>query len=68
MNGGFYYSKEKASSNRFLPKEMVDFILPEKAPTSFHLLAKPTGAICNLDCAYCFFLDKEVFTRTAASA
>jgi uncharacterized protein len=24
-------------------------------------LAKPTGAICNLDCAYCFFLDKEVF-------
>ncbi|MGD2050142.1 MAG: anaerobic sulfatase maturase [Chloroflexota bacterium] len=26
---------------------------------AFHLLAKPTGAICNLDCAYCFFLDKE---------
>jgi len=25
------------------------------------MLAKPTGAICNLDCAYCFFLDKEVF-------
>ncbi len=31
------------------------------APPAFHLLAKPTGAICNLDCAYCFFLDKEVF-------
>ncbi len=28
-------------------------------PPAFHLLAKPTGAICNLDCAYCFFLDKE---------
>jgi uncharacterized protein len=26
---------------------------------AFHLLAKPTGAICNLDCAYCFFLSKE---------
>ena len=26
----------------------------------FHLLAKPTGAICNLDCAYCFFLSKEM--------
>lgn len=26
---------------------------------SFHLLAKPTGAICNLDCKYCFFLSKE---------
>jgi uncharacterized protein len=27
--------------------------------TSFHLLAKPTGAICNLDCTYCFFLSKD---------
>lgn len=25
----------------------------------FHLLAKPTGAICNLDCKYCFYLTKE---------
>ncbi|MGI9525231.1 MAG: anaerobic sulfatase maturase [Hyphomicrobiaceae bacterium] len=29
------------------------------APPAFHMLAKPTGAICNLDCSYCFFLDKE---------
>ena len=29
------------------------------APPSFHLLAKPTGSACNLDCAYCFFLEKE---------
>src|SRR5437667_12401592 len=29
------------------------------APLAFHLLAKPTGAICNLDCEYCFFLSKE---------
>jgi uncharacterized protein len=28
-------------------------------PIPFHLLAKPTGAICNLDCKYCFFLSKE---------
>jgi uncharacterized protein len=26
----------------------------------FHLLAKPTGAQCNLDCSYCFFLSKEM--------
>jgi uncharacterized protein len=26
----------------------------------FHLLVKPTGAVCNLDCQYCFFLSKEV--------
>ena len=29
------------------------------APPSFHVLTKPTGAICNLDCSYCFFLSKE---------
>jgi uncharacterized protein len=25
----------------------------------FHLLAKPSGSSCNLDCRYCFFLSKE---------
>jgi len=30
------------------------------APRAFHLLAKPTGAVCNLDCSYCFFLSKEL--------
>ena len=29
------------------------------APPAFHVLAKPSGAICNLDCSYCFFLSKE---------
>jgi uncharacterized protein len=29
-------------------------------PRAFHLLAKPTGAVCNLDCKYCFFLSKEM--------
>jgi uncharacterized protein len=33
---------------------------PAQAPPAFHLLSKPTGAICNLDCAYCFFLAKEL--------
>ena len=28
-------------------------------PPSFHLLAKPSGAACNIDCTYCFFLSKE---------
>jgi len=32
---------------------------PEGFPPAFHVLAKPTGAICNLDCTYCFFLSKE---------
>ena len=31
--------------------------VPAVAPPAFHLLAKPTGSVCNLDCAYCFFLE-----------
>jgi len=34
--------------------------IPEKAPPAIHLLVKPTGAVCNLDCKYCFFLSKEM--------
>ena len=33
---------------------------PLTGPPGFHLLAKPTGATCNLDCSYCFFLSKEM--------
>jgi len=29
------------------------------APPYFHIMAKPTGAVCNLACKYCFFLTKE---------
>ena len=35
-------------------------LLPAGTPLAFHLLAKPTGAVCNLDCTYCFFLSKEM--------
>lgn len=30
-----------------------------KPPQAFHVMAKPTGAACNLNCDYCFFLKKE---------
>jgi hypothetical protein len=33
--------------------------LPADAPPGFHLLAKPSGSTCNIDCTYCFFLSKE---------
>lgn len=29
------------------------------APLAFHVMLKPSGALCNLHCAYCFYLDKE---------
>jgi serine-type anaerobic sulfatase-maturating enzyme len=28
-------------------------------PPRIHVLAKPTGAVCNLNCSYCFFLHKD---------
>ncbi|MFN8036372.1 MAG: anaerobic sulfatase maturase [Acidimicrobiia bacterium] len=34
--------------------------LPRDAPPAFHLMAKPSGAVCNLDCSYCFYLSKEL--------
>ena len=30
-----------------------------QSPPGFHLLAKPSGSTCNIDCSYCFFLSKE---------
>jgi uncharacterized protein len=27
--------------------------------TNFHVMAKPIGPICNLDCTYCYYLEKE---------
>lgn len=41
-----------------IPPTLAD-ITPKIPPHNFHMLAKPTGAICNLDCEYCFFLSKE---------
>ena len=27
-------------------------------PVSFHLMTKPAGALCNLECTYCYYLSK----------
>jgi len=29
------------------------------AHSPFHIMSKPIGPICNLDCTYCFYLEKE---------
>jgi uncharacterized protein len=34
--------------------------------SNFHVLAKPIGPICNLDCKYCFYLEKEALYPRAA--
>jgi uncharacterized protein len=34
---------------------------------AFHIMAKPVGPICNLDCKYCFYLEKEKLYPTTSS-
>ncbi|SHI90267.1 uncharacterized protein SAMN02745751_01280 [Dethiosulfatibacter aminovorans DSM 17477] len=36
-------------------------IKQEQIGKGFHVLAKPIGPVCNLDCRYCFYTEKEVF-------
>jgi len=31
----------------------------EKSMTGIHVVAKPIGPVCNLNCDYCFYLEKE---------
>lgn len=31
----------------------------DEAAQGLHLMAKPIGPLCNLDCGYCFYLEKE---------
>lgn len=33
----------------------------ESVQQGVHLMAKPIGSLCNLDCSYCFYLEKENF-------
>ncbi len=39
----------------------MDAVAPSatQKPLGFHIMAKPIGPICNLDCKYCFYLEKE---------
>jgi len=32
---------------------------PPPVPFAYQVMLKPRGAICNLDCAYCYYLSKE---------
>jgi uncharacterized protein len=43
---------------------MIDkYSIPQQlgsaAQRNFHVMVKPTGSTCNLDCKYCFYLSKE---------
>ena len=37
--------------------------------TAFHIMTKPIGPVCNLDCKYCFYLEKEaLYPRPATES
>ena len=42
-----------------LDKYSIPQNLGASAPRRFHVMAKPSGSTCNLDCTYCFYLAKE---------
>ncbi|MGD8360184.1 MAG: anaerobic sulfatase maturase, partial [Gemmatimonadota bacterium] len=37
---------------------MTDLSQQSPAPPGFQVFAKPGGALCNLDCRYCYYLEK----------
>ena len=39
--------------------ENLEEYLLSRATIRFHVMAKPIGPKCNLDCSYCFYLSKE---------
>nr|WP_319392130.1 anaerobic sulfatase maturase [uncultured Desulfobacter sp.] len=39
-------------------KYEAPMLMADKAPVGFHVMIKPAGAACNLDCTYCFYLSK----------
>lgn len=38
---------------------MTETATSAQAPASCHVMAKPSGSVCNIDCKYCFYLEKE---------
>ncbi len=40
----------------------------DRRSKAIHVMAKSTGAICNLDCTYCYYLEKEKLYPSKGSA
>ena len=38
---------------------MTDLLQQTERPVASHVMAKPSGSVCNIDCHYCFYLEKE---------
>ena len=48
------------SFGRLRPADRYDMPLltADEAPVQFHVMIKPAGSACNLNCTYCFYLSK----------
>ncbi len=46
-------------SRRPVDKYDAPRLMADRSKLQFHVMAKPIGSYCNLDCAYCFYLSKE---------
>ena len=45
--------------SRRTPYIHFDEVVKRQQPTAFGTMVKPVGSACNLDCDYCYYLDKE---------
>ena len=57
---GWYIEGEKVMDN---PPPVKLPPLPEGSKHRFHAMVKPIGSICNLNCTYCYYLNKEELLR-----
>jgi len=55
---GALFSNQLSFRNFSPPKGA--FMAKESLSPRIHVLTKPTGATCNLNCSYCFFLHKKL--------
>ncbi|MCK4922727.1 MAG: anaerobic sulfatase-maturation protein [Bacteroidales bacterium] len=37
----------------------MDVMMPGMKPTAYNVMLKPIGPICNLNCTYCYYLEKK---------
>jgi len=59
MNTGSHQTTDKYDAPLLL--------LPGKGQRRFHVMVKPGGSACNLDCTYCFYLSKETLLNGPAT-
>lgn len=55
--------KKQTQANHQVP---VDSSPPDSVPQGVHVVAKPMGPLCNLDCEYCFYLEKQALFGAGA--